>query len=605
MSGTAHLALFEELYIAHRGAVYHLCLSRLRDPSEAEDVTQEVFARALARGLDGIREVQPWLITIARNLCTDSIRRRVTRPTLDEKAATARSDRGELSADRIVASAAVISELLGRLTPAERSVAERAVIEDQSHAQVAAALGIGASTSRVLLSRACRRLRDYLKEHRELLGSWVSGPVIAAARRWRRRWDRRTSHAADRGLALAVPLVVATALIIAGGPAGGGLLPSPPSHDRAIALAGESPAPAIGGLGAFGRGEVLPGAIRSPGSPRHAPRPDPLAGLIPPPRQEDVSVLDLVASPNYASDHTILDVGIVNGCSPPPCYAAFGSTDGGRTWTYLPSRGLLAGQLIMAPEAFAAGRFFAFGSAGLQVTNDGGASFTTIAPRLPGFAAATVAGAPDDVVVSNFAAEGYSRAAAPKLLYSLGLGRQAQGPALFLADRQAALQPASDASDTSGRVHLLSCLSQCSDVASLPWSGRATLVGSPAYPADHTMVAASSLRDVAVSTDGGRTFTAHSIPAAVSIHSLAIVPTARGPRLLVLVEADGRISTIASDDFGGTWRNVPASPTRLFRPRVLRWLMGERLIEAGDEGGPATSTAFRCSEDSGTTWGLC
>ena len=302
----------------------------------------------------------------------------------------------------------------------------------------------------------------------------------------------------------------------------------------------------------------------------------------------------------------MLEVGTVNGCSPPPCYAAFASGDGGRTWAYLPSRGLVAGQLVVPAAALAVGRFFAFGPGGLQVTNDGGASFTTIAPRLPGFAGPAVAGGRDEVVVSNVAAEGYGDSAAPTLLYRLRPGQHAQGAALYLPDRQEALQPVGDSSDISGRVHVVSCQSQCSDLAGLPWAGPTTLLRSPAYTSDQVIVAVSGLRDVAVSSDGGHSFVAGHVAGDLSIHSLAIVPRASGARLVVLADADGGVNTMVSDDLGGTWEAVAsAQQTPFFRPKVLRWLTGSRLIEAGDEGSPAIATTFRCSDDGGTTWGAC
>lgn len=606
MSGAAQLRSFEDVYTAHRSAVYGYCLSRLRDPAEAEDATQDVFVRALAHGLDGVREMEPWLITMARNRCVDIIRRPSRRRTVPEEAAVL-ADRGDLSADRIVAAEAVVSELLARLTPAERNVAVRAVIEDKSHREVAAALGIGASTSRVLLSRACRRLRVYLQEHGELLGSWISGSCIAAWTRWRRAGAHRTSPGAERGVALALPLVIAGGLIIAGGPGGREWPYPPPGNVVATAAAPQDlrQAEASPDLAGPPRLDTGPSPSATDG-PSFRPGTDPLAGLIPSPSQKDVTVVDLVASPGFASDHTLIDVGTVNGCSPPPCYAAFASTDGGRTWTYLPSRGLAAGQLILPPDGFAIGRFFAFGSAGLQVTTDSGSSFRTIAPRLPGFASSSGPDGPHEVVVSNVAGEGYGTSATPTLLYSLRAGQQAQGAALYLPERQDALQPASDGADLSGRVHVLSCSSQCSEVATLPWPGPTTLVRSPAYVYDRTVVAVPGLSDVAVSLDGGRTFALRRVQEDASIHDLAIVPTASGTRLVVLAATGTGISTMTSDDLGGTWRQVtPAGQARPFMPRLLRWLFGSRLIEAGDEGGPATSTTFRCSDDSGTTWGSC
>src|ERR1035441_11014089 len=57
--------------------LYRVALSVLCNPSEAEDVVQDVFVRVLQhqRELAGIIEVRPWLVRIAWNLALDRQRR--------------------------------------------------------------------------------------------------------------------------------------------------------------------------------------------------------------------------------------------------------------------------------------------------------------------------------------------------------------------------------------------------------------------------------------------------------------------------------------------------------------------------------------------------
>ena len=71
-------AAFDELYVHYSRRLYRLCLRRLSDPHEAEDVAQEAFVRAW-RALPrfcGERRFYPWLSVIAANLCTDVLRKR-------------------------------------------------------------------------------------------------------------------------------------------------------------------------------------------------------------------------------------------------------------------------------------------------------------------------------------------------------------------------------------------------------------------------------------------------------------------------------------------------------------------------------------------------
>src|SRR5206468_1386063 len=67
----------------YRVLVYAFCFARLRNKEEAEDTAQEAFLRAY-QYLPEFRMADRfggWLMRIARNLCTDVVRRRRSRPT--------------------------------------------------------------------------------------------------------------------------------------------------------------------------------------------------------------------------------------------------------------------------------------------------------------------------------------------------------------------------------------------------------------------------------------------------------------------------------------------------------------------------------------------
>ncbi|MDQ7029795.1 MAG: RNA polymerase sigma factor [Ardenticatenia bacterium] len=69
---------FGALYDQHVDRVYAYIAHRVGNRADAEDLTQEVFLRALA-SLSRFRwrgSLLPWLLTIARNLVTDHQRRR-------------------------------------------------------------------------------------------------------------------------------------------------------------------------------------------------------------------------------------------------------------------------------------------------------------------------------------------------------------------------------------------------------------------------------------------------------------------------------------------------------------------------------------------------
>ena len=68
---------FAELVQRHSRAVYNFVLRQVRDPSAAEDVTQEVFLRVVQNAAEFKHEARfsTWLYTIGRNLCIDHLRR--------------------------------------------------------------------------------------------------------------------------------------------------------------------------------------------------------------------------------------------------------------------------------------------------------------------------------------------------------------------------------------------------------------------------------------------------------------------------------------------------------------------------------------------------
>ena len=82
-------ALFESIYKAYFGRVYHYLLSLCRDHHLAEELTAETFFKAL-RGLDSFRgdsDPGTWLCAIARNLYISHTRGQTDTHPLEEVAA--------------------------------------------------------------------------------------------------------------------------------------------------------------------------------------------------------------------------------------------------------------------------------------------------------------------------------------------------------------------------------------------------------------------------------------------------------------------------------------------------------------------------------------
>src|SRR5436305_7223391 len=153
---------FERLYRRHVADVYHYALAVLRNPADAEDVTQTTFLNALRayeRG-ERPRNAQNWLIAIAHNVCRQRFRQSQRRPNevaFDEDVAEAVVDEDSISAEDI-------RRALGHLAFNQRSALVMRELEGRSYQEIAEILGVSVSAVETLIFRARRALREQLEE---------------------------------------------------------------------------------------------------------------------------------------------------------------------------------------------------------------------------------------------------------------------------------------------------------------------------------------------------------------------------------------------------------------------------------------------------------
>ncbi len=153
---------FETLFHQHQRAVYSWVLRIVRNPSAAEDLTVETFwrlYRAHAR-FDPGRGFEAWARTIATHAALDWLRtqRPETELLMDVAAPPARDPAISAEIRRKT------TEAFSRLPPKLRIAAVLAVVEEQPHKEVAAALGISITAVKVRVFRALRLLRKDLQQ---------------------------------------------------------------------------------------------------------------------------------------------------------------------------------------------------------------------------------------------------------------------------------------------------------------------------------------------------------------------------------------------------------------------------------------------------------
>ena len=161
------VAAFGEIYDTHVDSVYRYLLYRVREPSDAEDLTSEVFTRAFAnihRYRWQGKSFLAWLYTIARNAVTD--RRRRDRPTVELDNAYGLAAEGPTAHDRAVLGEEVdaLRGAVKHLTGEQQEVLVLRFIENMSSREVANILGKNEGAIRALQFRALGRLRKILRD---------------------------------------------------------------------------------------------------------------------------------------------------------------------------------------------------------------------------------------------------------------------------------------------------------------------------------------------------------------------------------------------------------------------------------------------------------
>jgi RNA polymerase sigma-70 factor (ECF subfamily) len=167
-------AAFDFLYRLHSQRVYALCLRMVKNPTQAEDLTQETFL-AVLRGIRAFRgqsAFTTWLHQVTRNTVLMGFRKRRLKETSLEEMAEPDSETGrppaelgmpdrhlESTADRLLLQSAV-----SQLSRGFRAALLLHDVHGYGHREVAARLGCAIGTSRSQLHKARLRVREMLKK---------------------------------------------------------------------------------------------------------------------------------------------------------------------------------------------------------------------------------------------------------------------------------------------------------------------------------------------------------------------------------------------------------------------------------------------------------
>lgn len=151
-------AALEHLYERYASMVHAIVLSHA-PPRDADDLTQEVFARVLA-GISTLRaddRVGAWIASIARNVARESLRTRRRMSELGEVEPAARG-----SADAIQGAREVL-EAIRALSEAYRETLVMRLVEGMTGPEIAERTGMTHGSVRVHLHRGMKLLLEELE----------------------------------------------------------------------------------------------------------------------------------------------------------------------------------------------------------------------------------------------------------------------------------------------------------------------------------------------------------------------------------------------------------------------------------------------------------
>ena len=167
---------FEALYARYQRRITAYIGGMVRDPSRAEDITQEVFVSALRRMRETDRSIafKPWLYEIAKNACIDAYRRsrRAEEVSYDAEEGLAAADYGRLVAAGAGPAEAVgakqelehLTGAFGGLSKTHHEILVLRELEGRSYADIGERLGMTRGAVESTLFRARKRLGEEYEE---------------------------------------------------------------------------------------------------------------------------------------------------------------------------------------------------------------------------------------------------------------------------------------------------------------------------------------------------------------------------------------------------------------------------------------------------------
>lgn len=160
-----------EFFERYNKEVYRTCYYMLRDTSDAEDICQEVFVKALTSGWRQVEHLKTWLMRIAVNHCLNHLRRSKTRRMKEKVLLLFQREQVEPSVHAVVEQQETEDEWkrrMARLPDKIRVVVTLRFTNDLALKDIADILDIPVGTVKSRLNRGLKLMKAMLEESGQL-----------------------------------------------------------------------------------------------------------------------------------------------------------------------------------------------------------------------------------------------------------------------------------------------------------------------------------------------------------------------------------------------------------------------------------------------------
>lgn len=150
------------LYEETKESVYGYILSILKNKHDAEDVFQEVYVRIYEKSslYKSGNNPMAWILTIAKNLCYEYLRKKKSTDNIDEIYDLGFVDKNQNNIENKM----ILDIAFNKLTDEERNIVMLYVVSGLKHREIAVLLNLKLSTVLSKYNRSIKRMRDLLKE---------------------------------------------------------------------------------------------------------------------------------------------------------------------------------------------------------------------------------------------------------------------------------------------------------------------------------------------------------------------------------------------------------------------------------------------------------